>query len=695
MGGVRISKTDRRGAFSSKLLILGTLSFTLADPARAQSVNYAELEEMFGEPVTTSVTGKPQRASEAPASLIIVTRDEIRRSPADDVPGLLKAYAGIDVSRWTAFQDDVTIRGGVRPMNPGLLVLVNGRKVFFDYYNTTNWKNLGVQLEEIQQIEVVKGPSSALFGFNASTGVVNIITVNPLQTEQASVTVEGWPGENLRASAAFAGKLGEGLGLRLSAGYEEREELDRARATGFLPLNTQLHDLDRKEASGELYAAIDDATNLSLSLSYSDSFEHQVTPPQIMVRGDNRSVLADLQLSRDMGWGMLSGHIGKSWVDIRSDISFTLPLLPFVDTDTFIAGADALVRADPSNVVRLGVEYRKLSFVADSGYSSATKYEVLSGSAMWEGQLNDALRVTLAGRLDHLKLWQDGALDKPTIYTRDDYDRSFMEWNVNAAFFAKLNEESSLRVAAGRGTQVPSLMELGWNLSFPVPGLSVPIALAGNPRLNPIAVSSIEVGYVRSLAAIDTQLELTAFYTHSDGLVALPLVNGLPEATPPSRPFILFTSRDVGKVSSYGLEASLKGTIAPNWSWMLNYNWTKADGDIPDNRGGSIQYPYLLDTSTPEHKVNAQLSYERGPWLGTLLARYISATTQPAGLLGTYIPARVNVRESLAFDAKISVRLSEHATVSLAGENLTGASGAGLSQFPAERRLRASLQLRL
>lgn len=677
--------------YPRSLLTAYAVMLALPTAAHAQSVNYAELEQMFGEPVTTSVTGKPQRASEAAASLIIITRDDIRRSPANDVPGLLKAYAGIDVSRWMASQEDVTIRGGVRPMNPGLLVLVNGRKVFFDYYNTTNWKHLGVQLEEIQQIEVVKGPNSALFGFNASTGVVNIITINPLQTEQVSATVEGWPGESMRASAIFAGKLSEGLGLRLSAGYEKRDELDGARATGLLPVNAQLRDPNRKEVGGELYAAIDDATNLSLSLSYSDSFQHQVVPAQILVRGDNQSVSTDLQVSRDMGWGVLSGHVGRSWVDIQSDISFTQPLLPFVNTDTFIAGADALVRVGSSNVVRLGVEYRGLSFMADAGYSSATKYQVLSGSAMWEGQLNDALRLTLAGRLDYLKLWQDGALDQPTIYTRDDYDRNFTEWNFNAALFAKLDEQSSLRIAAGRGMQVPSLMELGWNLAFPVPGLPVPIVLAGNPRLDPIAVSSIEIGYVRSLVALGAQFELTAFYTHSDGLTALPLVNGLPAATPPSNPFILFTARDVGKSSSYGLEASLKGSIAPIWSWMLNYSWTKVDGAIPDNAGGPIQYPYLLDTSTPEHQVNAQISYERGPWLGTLLARYTSATTQPAGMIGSYFP--VNVEESLTLDAKVSARLNEHMTVSLAGENLTDAAGAGLSQFPAERRLCASIQV--
>jgi len=139
----------KSGLLSSALLL------SLPSASQAQSVNYVELEQMFGEPVTTSVTGKPQRISDAPAALTIITRDDIRRSPAHDIPGLLQAYAGVDIARWTGGQSDVAIRGGVQPFNPRLLVLVNGRQVYLDHFGLTNWAGLGVQLDEIQQIEIV------------------------------------------------------------------------------------------------------------------------------------------------------------------------------------------------------------------------------------------------------------------------------------------------------------------------------------------------------------------------------------------------------------------------------------------------------------------------------------------------------------------------------------------------------------
>src|SRR3546814_2619373 len=112
----------------TRLLATASVGLVLPAVASAQSINHAELEELFGEPVTTSVTGKPQRASEAPSALVIITRDDIRRSPANDIPGLVQAYAGIDVVRWTTGHSDVSIRGGVQAFNPRLLVLVKDRK---------------------------------------------------------------------------------------------------------------------------------------------------------------------------------------------------------------------------------------------------------------------------------------------------------------------------------------------------------------------------------------------------------------------------------------------------------------------------------------------------------------------------------------------------------------------------------------
>src|SRR5882724_6237834 len=178
------SKSQARSIGRRKLRALcAALSSLLAiSPVtlRAQTIDYGALEQLFGEPVTTSATGSPQRATEVPANMEIITADEIRRSGAYDIPGVLRHVLGVDVMQWTSDNADVGLRGYDQAFSPRVLVLIDGRQVYADHYGYTPWAAIPVELGAIRQIEVVKGPNSALFGFNAVSGVVNIITYNPL-----------------------------------------------------------------------------------------------------------------------------------------------------------------------------------------------------------------------------------------------------------------------------------------------------------------------------------------------------------------------------------------------------------------------------------------------------------------------------------------------------------------------------------
>jgi iron complex outermembrane receptor protein len=92
--------------------------------AYADNVDYGALEELFNEPVTTSATGAPQRATEAPVNMTIITQDEIRRSGAIDIPGVLERYAQVDVERNARGDANVSIRGYDQGYSPRLLVIL-------------------------------------------------------------------------------------------------------------------------------------------------------------------------------------------------------------------------------------------------------------------------------------------------------------------------------------------------------------------------------------------------------------------------------------------------------------------------------------------------------------------------------------------------------------------------------------------
>jgi outer membrane receptor for ferrienterochelin and colicins len=151
-----------------------------SSPLHGQSMDYGALEQLFKEPVTTSVDGSPERVSDVPATMEIITADEIRRSGAKDIPGVLRHVGGVDTMEWGNDNTDVSVRGYDQALAERLLVLVDGRQVYADHYGYTPWSTVPVELSEIRQIEIIKGPSSALFGFNAVGGVINIITYNPL-----------------------------------------------------------------------------------------------------------------------------------------------------------------------------------------------------------------------------------------------------------------------------------------------------------------------------------------------------------------------------------------------------------------------------------------------------------------------------------------------------------------------------------
>src|SRR5204863_125155 len=113
----------------SLIAAVAALPLIVAAAAHAQSVDYGSMEQLFGEPITLSATGSPQRSTEVPVDMTIISADDIKRSGAHDLPTLLSRVPGIDVLNWSSMSSDVGVRGYDQPMSPRLLVLVNGRQV--------------------------------------------------------------------------------------------------------------------------------------------------------------------------------------------------------------------------------------------------------------------------------------------------------------------------------------------------------------------------------------------------------------------------------------------------------------------------------------------------------------------------------------------------------------------------------------
>src|ERR1700722_9928113 len=247
---VRFNLAVRPPRIAAALVLMGA-----SHGAAAQTINYGPLEQLFGEPITTSVTGSAQRSSEVPANMEIITAEDIRRSGARDVTSALRNVVGVDLMQSGKDQTEVSVRGYDQPFAANLLVLINGRQVYADTYSLTPWSALPVELADIRQIELVKGPSSALFGFNAVGGVINIVTYNPLYDDVNSVTAMGGTQDLAQGSAVTTFKVGDEAGFRVSAGGRSDQNFSSpippTMNTGVLSNDTHgALDLDRVKRHG-------------------------------------------------------------------------------------------------------------------------------------------------------------------------------------------------------------------------------------------------------------------------------------------------------------------------------------------------------------------------------------------------------------------------------------------------------------
>ena len=157
--------------------------------------------------------GKEEPISQSPSNVYVITDEDIRQSGATDIPTVLRRVPGMEVMQMTGAEFNVSVRGNNQTAANHLLVLVDGRPIYEYAFGSVFWTLLPVTLPEIKKIEVMKGPSAAIYGFNAYDGVVNIITKSPQEmkanTNGTLVQFGGGEFGTIRSTAIQAGTHGD------------------------------------------------------------------------------------------------------------------------------------------------------------------------------------------------------------------------------------------------------------------------------------------------------------------------------------------------------------------------------------------------------------------------------------------------------------------------------------------------------
>lgn len=196
------------------LLIL--LLFFASGLARGDALGVPSIEQLLDLEVT-SASRKSQSLTDTAASVFVITREDIRRSGATSVPEALRLAPGVNVARLAANRWAVSIRGNIDRFANKLLVMLDGRTLYTPFFAGVFWEALDPPLDEIERIEVVRGPGASVWGANAVNGVINIITRHAGDSQGGIVSATIGSEERGTLSVRQGMQLGDERFLRLAA----------------------------------------------------------------------------------------------------------------------------------------------------------------------------------------------------------------------------------------------------------------------------------------------------------------------------------------------------------------------------------------------------------------------------------------------------------------------------------------------
>ncbi len=202
------------------MLILTAASPSWADTtgSSAEAVDFTaySLEELMRTEVF-SVTKKAQKLSQTAAAVFVISKEDIRRSGFTTLPDMLRMVPGVQVARTDPGDFAVSARGFLGEFANKLLVLIDGRSIYSPLFSGVFWDFRDMLLEDIERIEVIRGPGATMWGSNAVNGVINIITKHARDTMGGMVTATVGNTDEWYEAVRYGGKLGEALHYRLYA----------------------------------------------------------------------------------------------------------------------------------------------------------------------------------------------------------------------------------------------------------------------------------------------------------------------------------------------------------------------------------------------------------------------------------------------------------------------------------------------
>ena len=218
--GESAPKVVQRAAFILLFALGGFVNQSFADPQEGQA-NSTPLKQLslveLGNVEVTTTSKEPETIWKTSSAIYVLTQDDIRRSGATSIPEALRLVPGVEVARINSNIWSVGIRGFGSAFSKSVLVLIDGRSVYTPLFADVDWEMQNVMLEDVERIEVIRGPGGTIWGSNAVNGVINIITRNAKDTRGTYASTSGGNIDQNQSGVRYGAARGNNVDYRAYA----------------------------------------------------------------------------------------------------------------------------------------------------------------------------------------------------------------------------------------------------------------------------------------------------------------------------------------------------------------------------------------------------------------------------------------------------------------------------------------------
>ena len=576
--------------------------------ATATDLGAARTEDVFAESIVTASKGT-QSPVDAPNSTSIITEQDIRLSGITKLPELLRRLAGLDIMEVTGGQTEVSIRGFNQRLANKTLVLVDGRSVYIDLLGATIWQTLSIGAEDIQRIEVVRGPGSALYGADAFNGVINIITKRPGDGKNG--IVGGYGTQAATHGSLWASGRENEFAWRLAAGYDYLPRWSREVPNGRADVRTGIG--DQVESSRTVRIDARGTRQLGKVAVFGIGAGLSQGSLQVLGIGPLNDIVLPKFVSTDVTTYFNAEHLDARvfWSRLRADNSLNVnylgqSLLPARAEQNIIDGelvykAKTLLGKELGNDFRIGAAYR----YKDATWSYLDQRRVEHHYGLF---VHDELKVGA-----YVAFVADYRIDWVPYLER-------FQQSPRGAVLVHPSKQSTLRASVATAFRKPTFLESYLSLPIQLPVTGANQISEGVRREDPSfivnaeRILSAELGYLNQESEYFV-IDGSVFYNRVSNLIQLsanrPVTVGDFASSAGQDPQTALYPVGLGgwenqcqAYNVYGGEAGVRTFLLEGLDIYANYTLNLAQ---QDNSGCTSEelLRIVADQRTSNHKVNA------------------------------------------------------------------------------------------